>query len=139
MGPLALAAAARCADGWEASYLAPSAFAARWTLVRDRLTAMPRSAARVRRSVELDVVLAAPAQLDDALEAFCRVRGIGRDHPLLETVLRGDAAAVAARIGDYAAAGVTDLMLGFADFPATAMLETFARDVVPLIRNPAAP
>ena len=33
--------------------------------------------------------------------------------------------------GEYAAAGATDLMLGFADFPATGMLERFARDVTP--------
>ena len=58
---------------------------------------------------------------------------IRRDHPLLETMLCGDAAAVAARLADYEAAGVTDVMLGFADFPATEMLETFAREVVPLL------
>ena len=135
MGPRALAAAARCADGWEASYLAPSAFAARWALVSDRLTAIGRPSARFRRSVELDVVLAPPAHLDAALQIFCHRRGIGRDHPLLETVLCGDPAAVAARLADYEGAGATDVMLGFADFPAPGMLETFARDVVPLLQR----
>lgn len=133
MGPRALAAAARCADGWEASYVTPAAFAARWALVRRGLEASGRPADGFRRSVELDVVLAPPARLASALEPFCRARGIGREHPVLETVLAGDPAAVAGRIGDYLAAGVTDLMLGFADFPATGMLETFAREILPIL------
>ena len=87
----------------------------------------------MRRSVELDVVLAPRAHAEDALEEFCRTRGIGRGHPLIETVLAGEPSTVVARIGDYAAAGVTDLMLGFADFPATGMLETFAREVLPAV------
>jgi len=33
---------------------------------------------------------------------------------------------LAARIAQYAAAGATDLMLGFADFPATRMVEIIA-------------
>jgi alkanesulfonate monooxygenase SsuD/methylene tetrahydromethanopterin reductase-like flavin-dependent oxidoreductase (luciferase family) len=133
MGPAALAAAARCADGWEASYLTPAAFAKRWAVVHDRLETCGRPVGGFRRSVELDVVLASAADLPDACEAFCRARGIGLDHPLLETALVGDGAAMRARIADYAAAGVTDLMLGFADFPAPGMLERFARDVLPFI------
>jgi alkanesulfonate monooxygenase SsuD/methylene tetrahydromethanopterin reductase-like flavin-dependent oxidoreductase (luciferase family) len=134
MKPLALAAAARCADGWEASYLTPAAFAERWALVREHVSGCGRSVTAFRRSVELDVVLTPTARtVAGALEAFCRDRGIGRDHPLVETVLAGDAAAVAARIADYTAAGVTDLMLGFADFPATGMLEGFAREVLPAL------
>jgi len=34
------------------------------------------------------------------------------------------------RVEEYEAAGVTDLMLGFADFPATGMLELFAERVL---------
>jgi len=45
------------------------------------------------------------------------------------TVLAGGADAVAARIMEYAVAGATDLMLGFADFPSTRMLEAFAASV----------
>lgn len=56
----------------------------------------------------------------------CAARGVDRGHPLLDTVLAGDRASIAARIADYEAAGATDLMLGFVDFPATAMLEAFA-------------
>ena len=134
MGRHALAAAARSADGWEASYVTPSAFAERWALVRRGLAVAGRPEAGFRRSVELDVVLAGPARLDAALDGFCRVRDIARDHPLLATMLCGDAAAVAARLADYEAAGVTDVMLGFADFPGTGMLEALARDVVPLLR-----
>jgi alkanesulfonate monooxygenase SsuD/methylene tetrahydromethanopterin reductase-like flavin-dependent oxidoreductase (luciferase family) len=136
MGPRALAAAARCADGWEASYVTPTAFAERWALVRDRLAAIGRPSNRFRRSVELDVVLESPGRLDAALETFCQVRGIGPGHPLLATALCGDAAAIAARLADYEAAGATDVMLGFADFPATGMLEALARDVVPFLRAP---
>jgi alkanesulfonate monooxygenase SsuD/methylene tetrahydromethanopterin reductase-like flavin-dependent oxidoreductase (luciferase family) len=136
MGPRALAAAARCADGWEASYLSPAAFATRWALVREGLAGEGRPVVSFRRSIELDVILASPARMADALDAFCRARGIGRDHPLLETVLTGDAAEVATRISDYAVAGVTDLMLGFADFPATGMIEAFGRDVLPVLSRP---
>ncbi len=131
MGPLALAAAARCADGWEASYLTPAAFAARWAVVHDHLQACDRPVASFRCSVELDVVIASAAGLAGARGAFCRARGIGPDHPLLETALIGEGATIAGRIADYAAAGVTDLMLGFADFPALGMLKRFAREVLP--------
>jgi alkanesulfonate monooxygenase SsuD/methylene tetrahydromethanopterin reductase-like flavin-dependent oxidoreductase (luciferase family) len=139
MGPLALAAAARCADGWEASYLTPAAFAERWALVRDQLEARGRPVASFRRSVELDVVMAPAADIPSARGAFSRARGIGPDHPLLETALIGDTAAIRARIADYAAAGATDLMLGFADFPAPGMLERFARDVLPFIPSASLP
>jgi alkanesulfonate monooxygenase SsuD/methylene tetrahydromethanopterin reductase-like flavin-dependent oxidoreductase (luciferase family) len=46
------------------------------------------------------------------------------------TTLVGPAEAVRARVAEYAAAGVTDLMLGFADFPDTGMLELFAERVL---------
>jgi len=136
MGPMALAAAARCADGWEASYLTPAAFGTRWAVVHDHLTAHGRPVASFRRSVELDVIMASATDLAGAREAFRRVRGIPPDHPLLETALVGDGATIAARIAEYAAAGVTDLMLGFADFPALGMLERFAREVLPSFARP---
>ena len=44
----------------------------------------------------------------------------------LTMVLAGDGAALTARMAEYEAAGATDLMLGFADFPSTTMLERFA-------------
>ena len=47
--------------------------------------------------------------------------------------LIGTPDAVAARIAPYAAAGATDLMLGFADFPATRMVEIFAERVLPTL------
>jgi alkanesulfonate monooxygenase SsuD/methylene tetrahydromethanopterin reductase-like flavin-dependent oxidoreductase (luciferase family) len=133
MGPRALATAARCADGWEASYLTPAAFSARWLRVREHLAVAGRSPGDFRRSVELDVVLAPGSRLAGAMESFCRARAIGPGHPILETVLAGDAGAVATRMAQYAAAGATDLMLGFADFPDTAMLEMFSREVLPLL------
>ena len=60
---------------------------------------------------------------------FCADRGIDLGHPLLDTVLAGDRAAIADRVAAYEAAGATDLMLGFADFPSTRMLELFATRV----------
>jgi alkanesulfonate monooxygenase SsuD/methylene tetrahydromethanopterin reductase-like flavin-dependent oxidoreductase (luciferase family) len=85
----------------------------------------------VRRSLETDVILTgSPAEHALWTGRFRAERGTaGGD--VLETALVGDADTVAARIVEYAAAGATDLMLGFADFPATGMLERFARDVAP--------
>ena len=76
-------------------------------------------------------------------DEFCVARGIDRAHPLAATVLAGDPDTIAARVAEYAAAGATDLMLGFADFPSTLMLEAFAAHVRPrleaLSRRSASP
>ena len=131
MAPAALDVAARRASGWEASYLTPPAFGARWGRVRTGLEAAGRPWWDYRRSVELDVVLGLTASdADAALRRFCAARGIEPTDALLAKALAGTAEAVRARIAEYAAAGVTDLMLGFADFPATGMLELFAERVL---------
>jgi alkanesulfonate monooxygenase SsuD/methylene tetrahydromethanopterin reductase-like flavin-dependent oxidoreductase (luciferase family) len=70
---------------------------------------------------------------------FCAERRIGSGDGILDTVLVGNGETVATRIIEYAAAGATDLMLGFADFPATTMLERFAREVTPRIAATPAP
>jgi alkanesulfonate monooxygenase SsuD/methylene tetrahydromethanopterin reductase-like flavin-dependent oxidoreductase (luciferase family) len=136
MGPRAIALAARCADGWEASFLAPAAFADAVAHV----DAACRAAGRARglgRSVELDVALAdTQAATAAAIDAFAQRRGLARDHPLLDAALIGDAEAVIAQALAYGAAGATDLMLGFADFPDTTMLERFARRVLPALTTP---
>jgi hypothetical protein len=89
------------------------------------------------RSIELDAIPSRNGESpDDAVNRFRTARGLGPDHPLLDTVLAGDAAAVTGRIGRYEAAGATDLMLGFADFPSTAMLEAFAAAVPLAPRSP---
>ena len=130
MGPRALAVTACHADGWEASYVTPEGFAARWQRLSEQLRAEGRSADTFRRSVELDaIVTEAGDTLQPRLARFCADRGIVQEHPLLDTVLAGDAHAISKRIGDYEAAGATDLMLGFADFPETGMLESFAANV----------
>jgi alkanesulfonate monooxygenase SsuD/methylene tetrahydromethanopterin reductase-like flavin-dependent oxidoreductase (luciferase family) len=137
MGPRALALVARRADGWEASYLAPAAFAALSARLDRCLAEAGRPPAAVRRSLEVDVVLAPSRAERGALTVgFHHRRPGGRD--VLETALVGDADEIAARILEYGAAGVTDLMLGFDDFPSTAMLERFARDVVPRVATAAA-
>jgi alkanesulfonate monooxygenase SsuD/methylene tetrahydromethanopterin reductase-like flavin-dependent oxidoreductase (luciferase family) len=132
MGPQALALAARRADGWEASYVTPADFAALAARLDGQLAAAGRRRDAVRRSVELDVILAdSPRERDVWTRRFAAERGVTPGHAIVETALSGDAGAVAERIREYAAAGATDLMLGFADFPATDMLERFAREVFP--------
>lgn len=131
MGPAALACTARCADGWEASYLTPAGFASRWHRLSQRLRAEGGEVETFPRSVELDAVVSpAGNALESSLDRFCAARRIPRAHPLLDTVLAGDGAAIARRMADYEAAGATDLMLGFADFPSTGMLEAFAATVL---------
>lgn len=135
MRPLGLRLVARRADGWEASYVTPQAFADTWRVLQDRLAAEGRSPSTLARSVELDVALvASKTEAERAVGEFCAARAIERRHPLAATVLAGDPDAVAARIAEYAAAGATDLMLGFTDFPSTRMLEAFAADVRPRVQ-----
>ncbi len=131
MGPRALALTARCADGWEASHLSPGDFAMRWQRLSTLLRAQSRVVDSFRRSVELDaIVTETSGPLDPPMTRFCAERGLDREHPLLDSVLAGDAVAISDRIACYEAAGATDLMLGFADFPATRMLEMFAATVL---------
>jgi alkanesulfonate monooxygenase SsuD/methylene tetrahydromethanopterin reductase-like flavin-dependent oxidoreductase (luciferase family) len=135
MGPGALGVAARAA-GWEASYLTPRAFGERWSRLRMLLADEGRACREYGRSVELDVVLGiTDAEVDRELRRFCAARAIEDDgnDGFLATALVGTADAVAERIAQYAAAGATDLMLGFADFPATGMVEVFAERVLPLL------
>jgi len=131
MGSRALALTARCPDGWEASYLSPEDFAARWQRLSKLLQAEGRGDDSLRRSVELDaIVMGTGEALDPLMARFCTERGIDRGHPLVSTVLAGDGKAMADRIACYERAGATDLMLGFADFPSTRMLELFAATVL---------
>jgi alkanesulfonate monooxygenase SsuD/methylene tetrahydromethanopterin reductase-like flavin-dependent oxidoreductase (luciferase family) len=139
MSGQALAIVARQADGWEASYLPPGEFAERWQRLRRLLVAERRDPKSVRRSIEVDVVLGrSPTDAACALGGFCEARGIDSHHALLATALVGDATAVAEGARAYEAAGATDLLLGFADFPATGMLEAFAATVAPALRGEAA-
>jgi alkanesulfonate monooxygenase SsuD/methylene tetrahydromethanopterin reductase-like flavin-dependent oxidoreductase (luciferase family) len=132
MGPRALALTARRADGWEASYVTPAAFAALAATLDGGLDAAGRRREAVRRSVEVDVILAdSPREREAWTRRFSAERGVAPGHGIHETALAGDADTVAGRVGEYAAAGATDLMLGFVDFPATGMLERFAREVLP--------
>lgn len=127
MGPRALALVARCADGWEASYLSPADFAMRWQQLSALLRAEGRGIDSFPRSVELDAVVTdAGVPLDPPIDRFCAARRIERGHPLLDTVLAGDLEAIVKRMADYEVAGATNLMLGFADFTSTGMLEAFA-------------
>jgi alkanesulfonate monooxygenase SsuD/methylene tetrahydromethanopterin reductase-like flavin-dependent oxidoreductase (luciferase family) len=139
MSEPALALVARVADGWEASYLSPGEFARRWQELRRLLAAEGRGPESVRRSIEVDVVLGRSViDATLALGRFCAARGIDQHHRLVATLLAGDATAVQEAASAYEAAGATDLLLGFADFPATDMLEAFAATVIPALRARAA-
>jgi alkanesulfonate monooxygenase SsuD/methylene tetrahydromethanopterin reductase-like flavin-dependent oxidoreductase (luciferase family) len=130
MGQRALGVAAG-ADGWEASYVTPAAFAGRWARLRALLAERGRAEGDYRRSVELDVVLGVTDdEVADERRRFCDGRAIGDGDGLLAAALVGTPEAVADRVGRYAEAGATDLMLGFADFPSTRMLELFAARVL---------
>jgi alkanesulfonate monooxygenase SsuD/methylene tetrahydromethanopterin reductase-like flavin-dependent oxidoreductase (luciferase family) len=130
--PRTLALAARHGDGWEASYVSPERFAASWRAVERERAVAGRTGVPFRRGLEADVVVArSDAEAARALARFRAARGIPADDPLLATALAGTPDAVAARLADYVAAGVTDVLLGFADFPRTTMLRLFARDVLP--------
>jgi alkanesulfonate monooxygenase SsuD/methylene tetrahydromethanopterin reductase-like flavin-dependent oxidoreductase (luciferase family) len=134
MGPRALESTARCADGWEASFLTPAAFAAAAARLNMALERAGRPRAALRRSLEIDAAIADDARdAARAIERFCAHRGLARDAALLDAALLGDGDAIVARIRAYAEAGVTDLMLGFADFPETVMLERFAARVLPAL------
>ena len=135
MSELALTLVARLADGWEASYLRPAEFARRWRQLRRFLEAERRDPESIRRSIEVDVVLGqSVADATLALGRFCAARGIDQHHRLVATLLAGDATAVQQAASAYEAAGATDLLLGFADFPETGMLEAFAAMVAPVLR-----
>jgi len=140
MGGRALEMAARCADGWEASFLSPAAFAAAWERMGGLLARHGRGPHSLRRSIEVDVVLApSRAETAAAVRAFRAARGISVDHPLVDGALIGDAETIAARVVKYAQAGATDLMLGFTDFPHTAMLEALAQRLPGLRPHAASP
>jgi alkanesulfonate monooxygenase SsuD/methylene tetrahydromethanopterin reductase-like flavin-dependent oxidoreductase (luciferase family) len=140
MGEHATHMAARCADGWEASFLGPAAFGAACERLHGLLAREGRSTESLRRSLELDVALAASrVEAETALRSFCAARSIAADHPLVGAALIGDAETIAARIAMYVEAGATDLMLGFTDFPHTAMLEAFAERVLGVRGRTAAP
>jgi hypothetical protein len=49
---------------------------------------------------------------------------------MLSSSLAGDGPALVERMASYEKAGASDLMLGFVDFPSTAMLEAFAAAVL---------
>jgi alkanesulfonate monooxygenase SsuD/methylene tetrahydromethanopterin reductase-like flavin-dependent oxidoreductase (luciferase family) len=135
MSEPALALVARLADGWEASYLFPAEFARRWRKLRGLLEAEHRDSESVRRSIEVDVVLGqSVGDATLALGRFCAARGIDEHHRLVATLLAGDATAVQQAATAYESAGATDLLLGFADFPDTGMLEAFAAAVTPVLR-----
>jgi alkanesulfonate monooxygenase SsuD/methylene tetrahydromethanopterin reductase-like flavin-dependent oxidoreductase (luciferase family) len=130
----ALGAAGRCADGWEASFLDPAAFAK----AAARVTAAAQDAGRrpesIRRSVEIDaVIVESRAEGERAVDRFRGQRSIGRDHALLEAALLGDADSIVERASRYARAGATDLMVGFPDFPELTMLERFAARGLPAL------
>jgi len=132
MGDRMLALTAELADGWEASYLAPAAFAEKLKRLAEHCQTTGRDVGQIRRSVEVDVVVALkPTEVEATTRLFLESRGLADGHPLLETALIGDPAQCRDRILQYRHAGVTDFTLSFADFPSRAMLRLFAEQVRP--------
>ncbi len=130
MGDRMLALAAELADVWEASYVAPDAFARKLKRLAEHCRANGRDVHDIRRSVEVEVVIAeTSADLEPGVRQFLRARSLPDGHPLLETAIIGEPARCRDRIVEYQEAGVTDLTLSFADLPAPAMLRLFAERV----------
>lgn len=136
MGQRTLRLAAARADGWEASFLSPSAFALKRERLQEFLEREGRAPGDLRRSVELDAIIGRDrADVVARRERFCRARRIDGDAPLLAAALVGEPGAVVERVAAYRATGATDLMLAFADFPEVGMLERFADTVLPSLRS----
>jgi len=132
MGDRMLALAAELADGWEASYLTPAAFAEKLNRLSEHCQTTGQDVGRIRRSVEVDVALVErPAEVEACARQFIQGRSLPDDHLLLETSLIGDPAQCRDRILQYRDAGVTDFTLSFADFPSRAMLRLFAERILP--------
>jgi alkanesulfonate monooxygenase SsuD/methylene tetrahydromethanopterin reductase-like flavin-dependent oxidoreductase (luciferase family) len=132
MGDRMLALVAELADGWEASYLSPNAFAGKLKRLTEHCEALGRDVGQIRRSVEVDVVVVSKStDLELAVRHFLRSRSLPDDHTLLETALVGHPSQCRDRILRYREAGVTDFTLSFADFPARGMLRLFAEQVRP--------
>ncbi|MGH7428325.1 MAG: LLM class flavin-dependent oxidoreductase [Candidatus Methylomirabilaceae bacterium] len=130
MGDRMLAVAAELADGWEASYLTPAAFAEKLKRLKDHCHNTGRSARQIRRSVEVDVVVGdRGSELSAGTRQFLSARALPEGHPLLETALIADPSGCGDRILEYGEAGVTDFTLSFADFPEKGMLRLFAEQV----------
>jgi alkanesulfonate monooxygenase SsuD/methylene tetrahydromethanopterin reductase-like flavin-dependent oxidoreductase (luciferase family) len=132
MGDRMLALVAELADGWEASYLTPATFAEKLTRLAEHCQTTGRDVGQIRRSGEVDVVLALkPTEVKATTRLFLESRGLADGHPQLETARIGDPARCRDRILQYRNAGVTDFTLSFADFPAREMLRLFAEQVRP--------
>jgi len=132
MGDRMLALVAELTDGWEASYLTPATFAEKLKCLAEHCETTGRDVGQIRRSVEVDVVVAPkPTEVEATTRLFLQSRGLADGHPLLETALIGDPTHCRDRILQYRDAGVTDFTLSFADFPAGEMLRLFAEQVRP--------
>ena len=76
MSPRALALTARCADGWEASYVTPADFATRWQRLATMLQSEGRAPDALSRSIELDANVAGAARTSDTMiDRFRVARG----------------------------------------------------------------
>lgn len=123
VGPRSMAIAARHADIWEASYLAPAEYE-RLRAQFDALTADRRP--RVPRSLEVDAVTATTDAARRRLEQrFLAERGA--DGPTaLAKALRGTPPEIAEQLTAYRAAGVDQLVIAAVDPADRSTLETLA-------------
>ena len=76
MGDRMLALAAELAEGWEASYLTPAAFAEKLKHLAKHCQTTGREVGQIRRSVEVDVVVVLKPTEVDATTRFSRPRSL---------------------------------------------------------------
>lgn len=105
--------AAKYADVWEASYLSPEQFA---TLNEEFNSISKESDRKVRRSIELDVIIAdSDADLKYKEQLFAMERGPNVHHQILQNGLVGKPDRIAEKVKAYVSAGVEQFFLAFQD------------------------
>ncbi len=122
--------AARYSDGWNIPYPSPEGYTQKMAVLDEWCAKEGRDPAAVARATQLGFYMAASDDPAAVAEAEAAMR---RKVPHIDPAgqLIGGPTAVAARIREYEAVGVTDLNIAFrppVDWPA---LEAFVRDVMP--------
>ena len=122
---------ARYADVWNMSGASPEEFEAKSRILDKKCSEVGRQPAEIRRTIELDCILATD-QIDRSLLAKTFTRRLGRgESELTSRHLIGTAEELTERIRAYVEAGVEEFVLWFGDAPGTGMLTRFAREVMP--------
>ncbi|MGH9022824.1 MAG: hypothetical protein ACRDV9_06960, partial [Acidimicrobiia bacterium] len=123
INPRALALAGQVGDGWNIPFASPETF-------RDKLAVVKSNAPdpdRLAIGVNLGLVVAGPAEIDDALaQRFGELATFARPG-----ILAGSTAEIAERVGRYVEVGADWIVLALRAPFDLEMLESFAAEVVP--------